>query len=107
MATAAVPTLLETTCPSMETRSPDLDATDTRAEFNDVAEDLVSDDQRRLGHGLRPGIPSFEVRVASAHARAQYPNENLTSCGGRFGHVHQLQARPWLPLDQCAHAESL
>ena len=47
---------------------PDGDGRDVLADLDDLAEELMTDHQRRLDHGCSPVVPRLEVQVRAAKA---------------------------------------
>ena len=62
------------------------------ADLDDLADELVADDEGR-GDGLRrPRVPRLDVQVRAADARPMDPHEDVVDPDGGAGDVAQLEA---------------
>src|SRR5258708_15857680 len=76
---------------------------DLRPERDDLADELVPDDQRRAHVGLRPAVPLEDVQIGAANAGVQHPDEHVVPADAWNGDILGLQARLAADLDQSLH----
>ena len=76
---------------------------DVAADLDDLADELVSDDQRHRHGALRPGVPVVDVQIGAADAGAQHADQHIVDAEGRLGNVFEPQAGRRLALDQSLH----
>ena len=87
-------------------RADDLAWVDRRhvfAELDDLTDELVADDQRRLDRVLRPLVPRVDVKVGAADSGAENTDQDLTRAGPGFGDVIEPQARRGFCFDERLH----
>jgi hypothetical protein len=53
------------------------EATDIRSHFNDLTDELMTDDERDWNGFPGPRIPVVNVKVRPANASRLYPNQNV------------------------------
>ena len=81
----------------------DLEVVDVDAELDDLADELVADDERHRDVRLRPGVPRIDVQVGPANAGAQHLDEDVAPADRRYRHVLVAQARFGLGFDESLH----
>lgn len=62
-----------------------------RADFDDLAHELMADDHRDRDRLLGPGVPFINMDVRAANARAQYLNQHVI--GPTLGDRHFAQPK--------------
>ena len=80
-----------------------MDEFDAFADPDDLADELVADDEGRPDRGLGPLVPALDVEVGAADPRPQHADEDLARSGCRVGDL--LQPESWLcsRFDQGPH----
>ena len=73
------------------------------ADLDDLADELVADDERRLDRPGGPRIPRLDVEVGAADARLVDADQDVVDADGRHRDVAQLEARAGGGLDQGEH----
>ena len=76
---------------------------DVGADRDDLADELVADDEPRLDRVLSPLVPRVDMEVGAADAGSQHPDEHLAWPRLRLGHVLQPEAWFRVRLDQRLH----
>ena len=66
---------------------------DIRADFDNLADKLMPNDQRHRNGLLRPRIPVVDMQVRSADARALDTDQNVIDADTGLGNLFQPQAR--------------
>ena len=72
--------------------SPGCEVVDVAADLEDLADELVADDERRLDRLRRPGVPGLDVEVRAADAGLPDADPDVVDAHRRLGHVDQLEA---------------
>ena len=85
----------------------DLQARDVLADLDDLAVELVADDQRRDDGARRPVVPGLQVQVGAAQPRPQHPQLHLVRPAVGFGDIDQFQTRAGGRLHQRTHELTL
>jgi hypothetical protein len=75
-----------------------------RAHFDDLTDELVPDDERRLDRFRRPRVPRRDVEVRAADAGPADPDEDVVDADRRLRHLAQLEARSGGDLHEGEHA---
>ena len=83
----------QTTWPSPLTRSPGREVGDVGADLDDLADELVADDERRLDRLRGPRVPRLDVEVRAADPRLVDPDQDVVDADGGHRDVAQLEAR--------------
>ena len=65
------------TWPSPLTMSPGLEVVDVRADLDDLADELVAHDQRRVDRLRGPGVPALDVQVGAADPGPVDPDQDV------------------------------
>ena len=83
--------------------SPGCEVGDVAAELEDLADELVADDERRPDRLLAPTDPSLDVEVRAADAGLADADPDVVDAHRRLRHVAQLEAGAGLGLHERAH----
>ncbi len=76
------------------------------ADLDDLADELMADDERRP-NGLRgPAVPRFDVEVGAADPGLVDPDQDVIDAGDGLGDRLEPQARPGCGLDEREHRRS-
>ena len=78
---------------------------DVAPDLDDLADELVADDERRLDGPRRPRVPRLDVQVRAADAGLVHPDEDVVDADGRHRDVPKLQARAGGGLHEREHVE--
>ena len=81
----------------------DLELGDPRAQGDDLAGELMADDDGRPHASLRPGVPVGDVQVGAADARVAHADQHLAGAGRWFGNRRDGQTGGRALLDDCLH----
>ena len=76
---------------------------DVGPDLDDLTDELVADDERRLDRAGRPRVPRLDVEVGPADAGLVDPDQDVVDADDRDRHVAQVEARAWAGLDQGEH----
>ena len=93
----------QTTWPSPLTMSPARQVRHVAADLEDLADELVADDERRLDRPLGPRIPARDVEVRAADPRLADPDPDVVDAHRRLGDVGELEARAGAGLHEGFH----
>ena len=85
----------------------DCEVVDVAAELEDLADELVADDERRPDRLLGPGVPVGDVEVGAADAGLQDADPDVVDAHRRLRHVAQLEAGAGIRLDEGEHGSSV
>lgn len=81
----------------------DVDVDDIGAGLRDLADELVSEDERGAYGLLGPAVVVPDVQVGAADAGAEHLDQYVRGADLRLGHVHQPESRLGLLLHECLH----
>ena len=76
---------------------------DVAADLDDLADELVADDQRRMDGLRRPGVPRLDVQVRPADPRLVDADQDVVDPDRRLRDLAQDEPRSRLGLDQGQH----
>src|SRR5690606_5198334 len=80
---------------------------DTGPDPDDIAVELVPDDERRVDHVGGRVVPGLDVQIGATQACPEHPDLHLARTALRLRDVDELQARTGAGLDEGAHGASL
>jgi hypothetical protein len=83
-----------------------VEVADVVSDGNDLAHELVADDERHRDRALRPGVPAVDVHVGAADSGAVHADQDVVDAVLRLGHVLQPQASFRPALHKCAHRDA-
>ena len=90
----------QTTCPSPLTTSPGWKSLTFGSDLDDLADELVADDERDGDRLLRPCVPRVDVQVGAADAGLAHADEDVVDPDLRLGHVLEPESRLGLRLHE-------
>jgi hypothetical protein len=76
---------------------------DEATDFDNVARELVTDDEGGFAARLRPVIPLVNVHVRAAHSGTPHTDQNLVVSDSRLGNIAKNESRTCRFLHQCFH----
>ena len=71
-----------------------------RADFDDLADELMPDDHRHGNRLLGPGVPFVDVQIGAADAGPIDADQHVVDADRRHGHFFEPQARAWPGVSQ-------
>src|SRR6185437_7880184 len=76
---------------------------DVRSHRHNLADKLMTDDERHGNGGLRPRVPVINVQVSAADASFKHPDQHIIDTRFRDWNFFEPQARLCMALDQRLH----